>query len=120
MKKLEYFPLSHPQKRIWLIEKVNPSQPMHNIGGVVRIAGNVDFPSLEYSINEFIKNNSGIRHRFTETNNDVKQYICEYRWLNIALYEFNNEEGCKHGFEKKQRLLLISMKRICTDLNFLN
>ena len=92
MKKLEYFPLSHPQKRIWLIEKVNPSQPMHNIGGVVRIAGNVDFPSLEYSINEFIKNNSGIRHRFTETNNDVKQYICEYRWLNIALYEFNNEE----------------------------
>lgn len=55
MKYREYFSLTHPQQRIWYMEKINPHQPLHNIGGTVKIQGEVDFDCLEKAINYFIK-----------------------------------------------------------------
>lgn len=92
MKERELFHLSHPQKRIWYIEKINPDQSVHNIGGVVKIKGKVDFTSLNSSINFFIETNSGIRHRFIETEGNINQYIKEYQHSSFPLHEFNNDE----------------------------
>ena len=92
MKERELFHLSHPQKRIWYIEKINPDQSVHNIGGVVKIKGKVDFTSLSSSINFFIETNSGIRHRFIETEGDINQYIKEYQHSSFPLHKFNNDE----------------------------
>jgi hypothetical protein len=50
----EYYSLTHPQKRIWYMEKINAHQPLHNIGGVVTIKGELDFTFLEKAINHFV------------------------------------------------------------------
>ncbi|MDQ0858860.1 amino acid adenylation domain-containing protein [Bacillus sp. V2I10] len=92
MNRPEYFSLTHPQKRIWYMEKINPHQPLHNIGGVVTIKGELDFIFLEKAIHCFVKNNDGIRHRFIETNGEVRQYVEKYHKKDVLNVVFNCRE----------------------------
>lgn len=92
MKYREYFSLTHPQQRIWYMEKINPHQPLHNIGGTVKIQGEVDFVCLEKAINYFIKKNDGIRHRFVESDENVHQYVEEYHKYQVRYTIFNSQK----------------------------
>lgn len=94
---MEYHDLTHPQKRIWYIEKIHPDTSMHNIGGVVRIKGIVDFNILEESINIFIKKNQGVRLQLIENDGDVKQYIKKFKNHKLDFFDFScYEESEKH------------------------
>ncbi|MDI6530868.1 amino acid adenylation domain-containing protein [Bacillus mycoides] len=92
MKYREYFSLTHPQQRIWYMEKINPHQPLHNIGGTVKIQGEVDFDCLEKAINYFIKKNDGIRHRFVESDEKVHQYVEKYHKYQVRYTIFNSQK----------------------------
>ena len=70
--------LTHPQKRIWYIEKIYPGTSLYNIGGPIRIKGAIDFCILEESINILIKSNEGLRLRFVKENGEVKQFVSNY------------------------------------------
>jgi hypothetical protein len=48
------YPLTHPQKRIWYLEKLYPDTSLYNIGGPSRIKGQVNFTLLEEAIQLFI------------------------------------------------------------------
>ncbi|WP_371399727.1 condensation domain-containing protein [Bacillus wiedmannii] len=73
------------------MEKINPHQPLHNIGGTVKIQGEVDFVCLEKAINYFIKKNDGIRHRFVESDEKVHQYVEEYHKYQVRYTIFNSQ-----------------------------
>ncbi len=45
------YTLTHPQKRIWYIERIYPNTSLYNIGGPIRIKGVINFGILEESIN---------------------------------------------------------------------
>ncbi|ALC81182.1 MULTISPECIES: non-ribosomal peptide synthetase [Bacillus] len=92
MNQKECFSLTHPQKRIWYMENINPGEPLHNIGGIVGIKGNVDFTVLEEAINLFIKSNDGIRHHIVEADGNVRQYVEEYRKFHVRHVEFSCRE----------------------------
>jgi hypothetical protein len=74
----EFYQLTHPQKRIWYIEKLYPNTSLYNIGGVSKVSGKVNFKLLEDALNLFIKNNDGIRLHFTERNGEVQQYFSDF------------------------------------------
>ncbi|TCS97013.1 non-ribosomal peptide synthetase [Hazenella coriacea] len=95
----EKFPLSHPQKRIWYMEKINPDQPFHNVGGTVRIKGEVNFNFLEQAINQFVKENEGFRHRLVESNGEVQQYVEEYQKLHLRFFDFSSQENSDEAFK---------------------
>jgi amino acid adenylation domain-containing protein/non-ribosomal peptide synthase protein (TIGR01720 family) len=83
------YPLTHPQKRIWYIEKIYPNTSLHNIGGPVRIKGPVNFKALEEAIHIFIKRHEGLRLRVSEQNGEAYQYVSEYTRHNLDFYDFS-------------------------------
>ncbi|MGM7721816.1 amino acid adenylation domain-containing protein [Metabacillus sp. Hm71] len=69
------------------MEKIYPNKPLHNIGGIVLIKGNVNVVILKKAINEFIKANTGIRHCFLERDGEVYQYIADYQMFDVRQIE---------------------------------
>lgn len=88
-----YYNLTHPQKRIWYIEKINTNSQLHNIGGCMKINEKIDIKCMEKAFNIIIKNNEGLRLRFTEIENEPFQYVEEYQYENIDFIDFSNYEN---------------------------
>lgn len=93
-----YHPLTHPQKRIWYIEKIFPGTSLHNIGGPIRIKGEVDFDSLEQAIQIFIQKNEGLRLRFKEINGEAVQYVEQFSPKIIERMDFSQSLYPREGF----------------------
>jgi amino acid adenylation domain-containing protein/non-ribosomal peptide synthase protein (TIGR01720 family) len=81
--------LSQPQQRIWYVEKLYPNTPIHNLGGIVKINGEVDLLLLEKAINMFVKNNEGIRMTFSENSGIPYQKIKAFRPENLEFQDFS-------------------------------
>ncbi|TKI55059.1 amino acid adenylation domain-containing protein [Brevibacillus antibioticus] len=86
-----YYPLSHPQKRIWFIEKFYPHTSMYNIGGLVHIHGKVNFSVLEEAIQLFIKKNEGLRLQITEQEGEPSQYVMPYVKHKLPYLDFSRK-----------------------------
>ena len=73
------YPLSNPQKSIWLTEAFGANTNLNNIGGYVLIKEAIHFPSLEKAIQTFIEKNEALSFRITLSNNHTPmQYIEDY------------------------------------------
>jgi len=94
------YPLTHPQKRVWYIEKIYLGTSLYNIGGPIRIKGAIDFSKLEDSINILIKNNEGLRLRFVEKNGEVKQFVSNYERVKLDFIDFSKDESPEEEFNK--------------------
>ena len=94
------YPLTHPQKRIWYIEKIYPNTSLYNVGGPIRIKGAIDFSLLEESINIFIKKNEGLRLRFIEENGELKQFVSNYKRVKLDFVDFSKAENPEEEFNK--------------------
>ncbi|WP_346868746.1 amino acid adenylation domain-containing protein [Clostridium sp. UBA5119] len=85
-----YYKLTHPQKRIWYIDKININSPLHNIGGCMSIYEDIDVEVMKQTINLVIKNNEGLRLRILEKENEPFQYIKGFENENIDFLDFSN------------------------------
>ncbi|AZK48531.1 non-ribosomal peptide synthetase [Paenibacillus lentus] len=82
------YPLTHPQRRIWYVENISPGTSIHNIGGLIRIYGAVDFDLLEEAINHFIRLNDAIRIRIVEQDSGVQQTVSAYQRRQLPFIDF--------------------------------
>jgi len=89
---MRYYNLTHPQKRIWNIEKVNSGSPLHNLGGCLKINGCIDVDILKESINSVISRNEGLRIRVTEKDGQPVQYVHKFESEDIDYLDFANCE----------------------------
>ena len=64
------YPLTHPQKGVWNVEKIHKGTAINNVAGTLRVEGNIDFKLLEKAINLVIKKNDALRLRFNEINGE--------------------------------------------------
>ncbi len=94
-----FYPLTHPQKRIWYVEKLYPGTSLYNIGGYVRVKGPVDFNLLEESIHIFIRENEGLRLKLIEKNGEVYQFVSEYKKLKLDFFDFSVFENPEKEFK---------------------
>lgn len=96
------YPLTHPQKRIWYIEKINQLSQLHNIGGTVRFKGAIDLKLLERSIIAFIKNNQGVRLILGEKDNQPFQYVLPSEKIpdTIDFFDFSGKKHPEESFLK--------------------
>lgn len=92
LNKRYYHNLTHPQKRIWYIDKVNFNSPLHNIGGCLIMNESIDVDRLKETLNIIVKENEGLRLRFTEKNGQPVQYIHDYGKENIDFLDFSSYE----------------------------
>lgn len=92
-KKVTYYNLTHPQKRVWYIEKIHSNSPLHNIGGCLNIKGKIDFRIFEKAVNIVIEKNPGLRLRFSEINGQPYQYVSEVEEEKIEFIDFSTYEA---------------------------
>lgn len=93
-------PITHPQKGVWYTEKIYPGTSLYNIGGSIRIKGNVDLRLLEESINILIKKHDGLRLLFVEEQGELKQYVSSYRRVKLDILDFSRYENPEEQFEQ--------------------
>ncbi|MDI6606778.1 MAG: condensation domain-containing protein, partial [Candidatus Omnitrophota bacterium] len=85
------YPLTHPQKRIWYVEKTFPGTSVSNISGTVRIKENVNFKALEKAINHVVRINEAMRTRIIEQGTTPWQYYRPYRPFKIDFFDFTGK-----------------------------
>ncbi|MGM1050339.1 MAG: amino acid adenylation domain-containing protein [Bacillota bacterium] len=95
-----YYELTHPQKRIWFIDKINSNSPLHNIGGCLNIKGAIDIETMKKTLNLIIENNDGLRLRFIETASQPMQYVAEYVEQEIDFFDFSKCENPGKEYKK--------------------
>ncbi|MES5911417.1 condensation domain-containing protein [Bacillus cereus group sp. FL70] len=100
-----YYNLTHPQKRIWYTHKININSPLHNIGGCLKINEAIDVEFMKKTLNFIIKNNEGLRLRFSEKGDQPVQYVQEFVNENIDFLDFSNDENPKKEFESWSKAL---------------
>ncbi|HNY11470.1 MAG TPA: amino acid adenylation domain-containing protein, partial [Candidatus Wallbacteria bacterium] len=83
-----YYELSHPEKRLFYLQKYYPETPMWNVPLSVVFKEPVNITTLKKAINLFIRNNQNMRIRFTETEAGPKQYIAEFVEKDLSIVEF--------------------------------
>lgn len=80
------------------MEKIYADPSMHNIGGTVRMKGKVDFELLERAIHVVVKKTEGIRHRFTELDEEIQQYVGEVQRFSIRFVDFSSYPHSEEKF----------------------
>lgn len=97
-KKINVYPLSHPQLRLWYNELIYPGTALNNIGGIVRISGSIDLNILELAINKVIENHSGLRLRLIRKGSEVLQYVKMYEPCRLKLVDFTDSKQPEEDF----------------------
>ena len=90
-KKIEYYPLTHPQKGIWYTEKLYPGTSIGNLAATLKIKGDIDYTLLEKAIDILICRNDSTRLRFTEIDGIPYQYIFDYQQKKLDFFNFEND-----------------------------
>jgi len=95
-----YYELTHPQKRIWYVDKVNSGTPLHNIGGSLNINGVIDIDVMKKVINLIIENNEGLRMRFAEIGDKAMQYVLGFETHEIDVFDFSAHLNPEREYRK--------------------
>lgn len=85
----KFYPLTHPQQRIWYTEKLHPGTSMWNNAGTLKIKGQLNLDLIIKSINLFIKNNEAMRIRITEMNGEPFQYVSPFSYSQYDYLDFS-------------------------------
>ncbi|TYP72401.1 non-ribosomal peptide synthetase [Paenibacillus methanolicus] len=94
------YPLTHPQRRIWVIEQIFPGMPLHNIGGPVRMKGSIDLDVLEASILAFIRRHDALRIRIGEADGQPYQTFGDAEPLMIGRRDFSGSPDPEGAFRR--------------------
>ncbi|MFJ7184006.1 amino acid adenylation domain-containing protein [Lysinibacillus xylanilyticus] len=85
--------LTHPQKRIWYTQKLEPQSPLHNIGGYMKIEGIINVDVLKKAILDTVNKNEAFQLKFDEdTMGNPFQYVCNDEPNEIVYIDFSNSE----------------------------
>lgn len=85
------FDLTHPQKRIWYIEQLNPLTSMHNISGVMQINEALDVDDIQTAITQLVKEEVVLRLRFNNEKGSPYQFDCGDYNFKIDFKDFSKQ-----------------------------
>lgn len=88
-----YYPLTHPQKRIWYTEKIYPDTSLNQIMGSVTISGRIDFGLLERSIHDVVRSHEGLHLRITESDGQPVQWVMPYEIYPLPFVDFSTHDN---------------------------
>jgi amino acid adenylation domain-containing protein len=71
----EHYPLSHSQKRLWILDKMQSVQLAYNMPGAFRLEDRLDREALEYAVEQLVKRHESLRTTFVEIDEEPRQII---------------------------------------------
>ncbi|MGE5329382.1 MAG: amino acid adenylation domain-containing protein [Deltaproteobacteria bacterium] len=114
-KSIQYYPLTHPQKAIWNIEKVFPDTSIGNVAATIRFKENIDFELFEKAVNIYIEQNDAMRLRVIEKEGMPYQYISEYKYYKLDIFDFT-QKTIEELYEWDEKVTQIPLALIDNDL----
>ena len=90
-----FYDLTNPQKSIFLTEQYYSNTSINNILGTAVISEKIDFSKLEQAINIVIQKNDNLRIKFINNNDNLKQYIEDFKFTQIEIKNLENEQELK-------------------------
>ena len=94
------YPLTNPQKSIWLTSEFYKGTSINNITASIVIADKVNFDYLKKSVNLFVKRNDSFRLKFTVKDGIPMQYIEDFTDFDIEIVSVKTDKDVK-DLEKK-------------------
>ena len=92
--------LIYSQERIFIDEKKNEALGSNTISLIVKMEEKIDCELLRKAINIILDDNASLRLRLIEIHEEVKQYVSDYVFKYVDVFDFNlgyeSEEFSKH------------------------
>src|SRR5690242_18138573 len=63
-KKLNVFPVSFSQQRMWVLDQLAPGTSTYTIAGAIRLLGKLDQQALEHTLSELVARHEALRTVF--------------------------------------------------------
>lgn len=86
---MQNYRLTYPQKNILLVERFNKNLPINTIVGTVEIDRDFDAKICNNAINYVIKNNDAMRINILNENEDIVQFVSEYKYKNFEVVDLS-------------------------------
>ena len=75
LEKSRSFPLSFAQQRLWILEQLDPANPVYNIPLAIRLKGPLDQQALNATLDEVVSRHESLRTRFVLRDEDPIQIV---------------------------------------------
>lgn len=87
----EFYPVSSSQKRMFILQSLNPLDTAYNVQSVKKIKGELDIKKLENCFLNLVNRHEALRTSFKFNNDEVVQIINEEVNFNIEVIEQHNK-----------------------------
>jgi amino acid adenylation domain-containing protein/non-ribosomal peptide synthase protein (TIGR01720 family) len=81
------FPLSLAQEPLWAFDRLIPGAPLFNISTSFRLAGPLDVPALELSLNEIVSRHESLRTNFDLVEGQPAQIIAKSKTATLTVID---------------------------------
>ena len=105
------FPLSFAQQRLWLVDQLEPNNPIYNIWIGFRLVGKLDVAVLEQSLNEVVRRHEVLRTVFKVIDGQPMQVIAPALSLSLHVVDISHLPKVKRR-TKVQTILTGEVKRV--------
>lgn len=88
----EYYQLSHNQKRLWIIQQLDPQNAAYNISGVIEFNEQIDENAFINTLTKLVERHESFRTGFKTINGTPVQYIVDrveipYKFIDISMLD---------------------------------
>jgi amino acid adenylation domain-containing protein/thioester reductase-like protein len=97
-------PLSRAQQRYWFLERLEPGNPAHHIGGATRLDGPLDARALEAVLSELSQRHEILRTRFRLRDGEPRQHVVPYEPLRLATIDLSTLPAEERRAERARRI----------------
>ena len=101
--KLNAFPLSFAQQRLWFVEQLQPNTPWYNVPAAVRMTGTLHVRAMEQSLNEIMKRHETLRTTFATVEGQPVQRILPHLTLPLPVVDLEALTASERETEVQQR-----------------
>jgi|GEM_PF-699708 amino acid adenylation domain-containing protein len=91
--KTDYYNLSHAQKRIWVLDKIEKTKSTYNIPLAISIHDEIDINALQLAFDDLVQKHESLRTIFIEKNGEPFQKIIEDQKILIAMKDYSAEKN---------------------------
>ena len=83
-------PLSFAQQRLWVLDQLEPNNPLYNIPRTLRMKGTLNAVTLEAALNEIVRRHEGQRTTFAQRNGQPVQIVAPSLKLSLPLRDLTH------------------------------
>jgi acyl carrier protein len=109
-------PLSFAQQRLWVLDRIEPNNPLYNIPRAFQLKGSLDIASFTRVLNEIVRRHESLRTRFaTDKNGEPVQVIAESLELDVPIIDLT--QCANQERESRAKALAVQEEQTPFDLS---